>query len=104
MARVWDTPIKSHAAKLVLLALADNANREGFCWPSIATIAKKCSLSERCVSLKIAELESLGLVKTYRKSGTSNRYVVRPTPERDSTPERRSPPNDVPPTPERRSP
>lgn len=53
MSRVWDTKTSSHTQKLVLLALADNANDEGVCWPSITTLSKKCELSRRAVMSQI---------------------------------------------------
>jgi biotin operon repressor len=80
MAAVWETPIESHSAKLVLLALADNANDSGFCWPSTSTIARKCGLSRRSVSAKIAELQSAGLLRIAPKKGVSNHYIVTPKP------------------------
>ncbi|MGB5255148.1 MAG: helix-turn-helix domain-containing protein, partial [Sedimenticolaceae bacterium] len=33
--------------KLVLMALADAADDQGVCWPSVSTLAKKCSVSTR---------------------------------------------------------
>jgi hypothetical protein len=37
------------ALKLVLMALADSADEQGVCWPSIRTLAKKCTVSTRTV-------------------------------------------------------
>jgi hypothetical protein len=98
--QVWETPIESHAAKLVLLALADSMGKNGYCYPSVATIARKCSLSYRAVSAKIAELKEVGLLKVATKKGYSNHYIVTPKPS-EKTPENRfdseEPPlNDVP--------
>jgi hypothetical protein len=76
MARVWELPMESHTQKLVLLALADNANDHGDCWPSITTIARKCSLSRQGVLDQIAKLEALKMVQTHRKHGCSNRYRI----------------------------
>lgn len=56
MSVVWQTACPSHTAKLVLLALADNANDEGHCWPSISTIAQKTNLTRQAVMDQIALL------------------------------------------------
>lgn len=39
MSAVWNTYDGTPARKLVLLALADHANDEGVCWPSLGRIA-----------------------------------------------------------------
>ena len=76
MAAAWQTETATHTEKLVLLALADNANDSGECWPSISTIAKKCSLSRQGVLNQINRLESSKLVKSARVNGRVNRYTV----------------------------
>lgn len=63
MTKVWALNIPS-SEKFVALALADNASDEGVCWPSIDTIAKKCSLSRRSVIDQVAKLREIGLIKT----------------------------------------
>lgn len=76
MSKVWDSQLGSHTEKLVLLALADNANDEGLCWPSRKTIARKCDLSETAVRSQIKEFESAGLISITETGGghLSNRY------------------------------
>lgn len=76
MSEAWGLTMKSHTAKLVLLALADNANDAGVCWPSITTIAKKCSLSRQGVVDQIAKLESLNVISATREAGKSTRYKI----------------------------
>ena len=75
MTSVWALDISS-THKLVLLALADNANDEGMCWPSMATIVAKTSLSERCVRGVIRELESAGRLLTHQRNGYTSYYTV----------------------------
>jgi DNA-binding Lrp family transcriptional regulator len=79
MSTVWDLQAETHTQKLVLLALADNANDESGCWPAIGTIAKKCNLSPQGVRDQIDRLEELGLLTLehrFTKEGrqTSNFY------------------------------
>jgi hypothetical protein len=46
---VWENSLTKGSEKLVLLALADYANEAGQCWPSIATIARRCGLERRYI-------------------------------------------------------
>ena len=79
MQRVWETPCDSASQKLVLLALADNANDESVCWPSIATIARKCDLSARGVQTQIRKLENSRILNIETSTGrSSNLYILFP--------------------------
>ena len=65
--------------KLVLMALADAADNQGVCWPSISTLAKKCSVSTRTVQRSLRVLIDSGLLTADSRrrrdgSSTSNRY------------------------------
>tara|TARA_R110000751_G_scaffold307640_1_gene430303 strand:- start:4268 stop:4981 length:714 start_codon:yes stop_codon:yes gene_type:complete len=51
-------PTPSH----VLLVLANYADQDGVCWPSVATIARKTRLSERGVQKALRVLEGEGLI------------------------------------------
>lgn len=80
MTRAWDAPVSGHAEKLVLLKLADNANDEGHAWPSQATIASQCALSERTVRDCLTRLEMSGHIEKEKRDGAGNRlgYIVHP--------------------------
>ena len=79
-----------------MLALADQANDDGFCWPSLATIANKANLSRRYVIRIINKLEREGLIQIEKRMDggeyTSNMYklVVNkrtlPSEQEDTTP------------------
>lgn len=75
MSAVWELDIPA-TEKMVLLALADNANDEGLCWPAIKTIARKCSRSERAVQYAVKALEALGLLKVDVLHGKTHRFWV----------------------------
>lgn len=70
--------LPSSSVKLVLIALANRADEEGVCYPSIGWIAQMSSQSERTCQRAIAELIELGfIVKTtqYRDNGSQSSNV-----------------------------
>lgn len=97
MTLVWAIELPD-SEKIVLLALADCANDEGHCWPSMATLAKKCSKSDRTVQASISSLVDKGHLSRLEIRGRGCRYVVHP--RSDFTPEATSPPKPLPQTPE----
>ena len=76
MTAVWDREDLSSTQKLVLLSLADWANDEGLCWPSIERLAIKTSMAGRSVQRIIRDLESMGFVKRDEVLGKGNRYWI----------------------------
>lgn len=93
---VWDCRY-SDSQKIVMLALADQANDQGQCWPSISTIARRCSRSERTIQATLRELEKAGDVTRYDRAGTSSMFRIHP--RSDRTPEIAAPPQPLHPTP-----
>lgn len=75
MSAVWETDLQP-TRKMVLLALCDNANDEGLCYPSITTIAKKCSLSRRAVINAIEFLEEKGFLTREKRDGSVTTYHI----------------------------
>lgn len=78
MTAVWELELP-HTEKLVLLALADNANDEGDCWPSITTISRKCGMHRATVMRSITELENRRLVVRSGEAGKTNSYRLHPS-------------------------
>lgn len=77
----WGRPL-GPAAKLTLMALADIADDQGICWPSVGLLATKCTISERTTQRLLASLERLGLIDIeprFRPDGsrTSNRFRLK---------------------------
>lgn len=64
----------------VLVALANMANDDGYCWPKVETIAQRTGLSVRTVKYKIKALEALGELVVERQPGrglrTSFRIII----------------------------
>jgi len=95
----WHQDIKP-VPKLILMALADAADDQGICWPSVAAIAVKVGVSTRTVRRVMQTLirrELLSAEQRYRGDGScsSNRYrlsmqggdKLSPAPDRgDTTP------------------
>jgi len=80
MTIAWEIDVKG-ADKLVLLALADNASDEGYCYPSWETIMKKTGVSKGTLAKSLKALEKLNLIKRVSRkrsngSDASNGYFV----------------------------
>lgn len=75
---VFDLPLADPHAKLVLLALARHADRQGRCYPSAKRLAELTGITDRTIYKKLNVLEGLGLIQRKRrmKDGrkTSNGY------------------------------
>lgn len=77
MTNVWEHQGITPTQKLVLLALADWANDDGLCWPSIEKLCNKSSLSRRAVQSSIKTLCEMGLLIQEQSNGRGCRYWVK---------------------------
>jgi len=70
---------KRSAKRLVLLALADRANKENVCFPSIARVVKDTGMDRKTVMNTINDLITLGLISDTgeRKGGTNQVRVLK---------------------------
>jgi len=93
MSIVWEIALPD-SEKIVLLALADCANDEGDCWPSMATLARKCSKTDRTIQSAIKALVAAGHLTRRENPGKGCNYTVHPV---RGTPEATSPRKDYPP-------
>lgn len=91
MAKIWDDGPEGQGERFVLLALADYANDAGECWPALASVARKCCLTDRGVRKILRRLEDDGWLETEVGGGRHgcSKYTINP--------ERGSPRNVVPP-------
>lgn len=103
MTAVWAVDLP-HADKIVLLALADNANDDGYCYPSSTTIARKCGMAERSVRRVITRLAVDGHITVTERPGRSCTFLVHPGPSVRGTPDRQSPGPKVTPDPQSSTP
>jgi hypothetical protein len=78
---VWalDTLVGDHNAKLVLIALADNADDEKFqCWPSVGYVAKRVELSPASVYRAIIHLTRKKLLTHEKRHRASSGWRMSP--------------------------
>lgn len=74
----WPLGGMSILQKAVLISLADNANDDGFCWPSVTTICERVCGSDRAVRAAIACLERSGAIQANHRVGRSTMYKITP--------------------------
>jgi len=94
MSACWPLQGMSATQKAVLISLADNANDEGVCWPSVPKIAARTCLSERAVQGGIRWLCSSGVLSAAVRIGRSTLYTL--TPATYAPPQELRPANDAP--------
>ncbi|MBF0808848.1 hypothetical protein E4U03_09570, partial [Rothia nasimurium] len=86
---VWEHSQAEGTARLVLLAVADAANREGErAWVSAKTISKMCRIGHRTAQRKIAELIDSGELEKMGSRGEKHATVYRLPGVRENQPVR----------------
>lgn len=81
MSEVWRLDLPSNL-KFTLLAFADHADDEGYCYPSAKRIALKSGVSKRTVQRHMNELKERGILVVVEHStgrGNTNTYRVVPS-------------------------
>lgn len=88
MTRVWSSEEPTEAnERLLLLAIADAANEEGICWPSVKALARKCGVQPHTARKNLARLVEQGFIERVERPGRSNVYRLRiPAPEDTRSP------------------
>lgn len=77
MSWAWETSLPA-TEKMVLLCLCDHANDEGQCWPSMARIARKCSVTDRTVQRAIKHLREWGVLTGDHEAGKVYKFQINP--------------------------
>jgi len=70
----WRQNTPSASAKLVLMALADHANGDGYCWPSMGRVGSMAGISSKQVATHIRALAALGLVEKATRRRHEGQY------------------------------
>jgi len=104
MTACWPLQGMTPAQKSVLISLADNANDDGVCWPSLATIGIRTCLSERAVRNALRWLEEAHVLASHQRFGRSTWYTLTPAAYAPGTkcppaPDAPPPRQEMPPTP-----
>ncbi len=63
LTEIWRKPPCKGGDLLCLLAIADNADDEGYAWPSMKSIARKAAMSERGAQKCVKKLSDMGLIR-----------------------------------------
>lgn len=76
--RVWKHSTQKGTHKLFLLALADHANGDGYCYPGIERIATWCNVTDRQARRISSDLQDAGeiVVNTGGGRNGTNEYIV----------------------------
>ena len=73
--KVFNETSLNPTQKLIMIALADNANDDGICYPKIENIMKKTSLKRTAVVNNLKKLEEKSMLqKTFRAKKKGGRY------------------------------
>jgi hypothetical protein len=80
MARVWELSQHAGSELLMLLAIGDFADDDGYAYPSVATLARKCRMKDRNARYILTTLQESGELRVQIGTGPrgTNRYRVLP--------------------------
>jgi len=78
MTRVWEQSTQKGSYLLLLLAIADNADDDGFAWPGMRYLAHKTRMSKRHVRRMLRVLEAAGelYINQRHTEGEKHQYIV----------------------------
>ena len=101
MALVWERPDLDPYERLMMLSLADHADDEGVCFPSIARLCARTGMKERGAQTVLKRLAEKGHLRVEMNAGRkgTNRYIITLTPAPDAPRTRCTPAQDAPITP-----
>ena len=81
---VWEHSKQKGSALLMLIAMADQSNDHGVCFPATDTLAKKCRVTRRQAQRLVDQLEASGEIIIYNRQDPShekhfysNVYVIK---------------------------
>lgn len=77
MSQVWDKSRHKGSELLLLIAIADNAADDGFCWPGQVYLAGKIRMDKSSVIRLTKKLEASGELFVARSRRKGNKYIVK---------------------------
>lgn len=95
MSQVWEDESLTGTEKLILLSLADHANDEGVCYPSIARLVRRTGFSERAIQGAIKRLCDGGRLEINPNAGPKGCNVFRIKPPQEMHPAGDAPPQEM---------
>ena len=82
LAKAFEAPDSLRGSnRLVLLALADHASEEGWCWPGVNRISKKAAIGRRQVQKCLAQLVETGFLEKHYRPGKTTMYRLTLVPD-----------------------
>lgn len=101
MSAIFESEDLPPTERLIMLSLADHADDNGRCYPSIARLCRRTGLKERAVQSNIKSLVAKGYVTIIPNAGQglANLYFIRATPAADAPPQEMHPRTKRTPTP-----
>ena len=81
----WMQQCQKATDKLVLLSMADRADENHVCFPSVARLSADTQLNRKTVMGAIRRLQEVGLIDTMKSTGASNIYRLVGVPDRAGT-------------------
>lgn len=102
MSAIFESETLGPTERLVMLALADHADDDGRCYPSILRLCQRTGLSERAVQTNIRKLVQQGYIRIIPGGGkgNANLYFVSANPAADAPRTKCTPAADAPQTPQ----
>lgn len=80
MAWAMEVRVGDPLAKLLLVALADRADKEtGQCWPSLSRLCEDTEMSKASVTRRLFYLEQRGFIHRTQRDQSSTLYTLSPT-------------------------
>lgn len=77
MSEIWEHSKLSGTPLLLLLSLADHANDDRVCWPSVRHIAEKCRMTDRHARRLIHQLAEAGHLEIQEQAGPHGTNLYR---------------------------
>lgn len=75
MSLVWDSKVPM-PERFTLIALADRADEDGKCWPSVKTLASKCCTGESTIRRHLVALQASGVLTVEHRFNSSSLYTI----------------------------